>query len=325
MDMRRLGRTGLKVAPFCLGGNVFGWTADEQDSFAVLDAYVAGGGNFIDTANVYSRWAPGHAGGESETVIGNWLKSRGHRDQLVIATKVGLAMGDDPNDEGLSRRHILAAVDSSLRRLQTDYIDLYQAHYDDPDTPLDETMATFDDLVRQGKVRYVGASNYSAWRLTRALWESDRRKLARFDCLQPEYNLMAREGFERELGPLCRDQQVGVITYLSLAAGFLTGKYRPDRPLPATPRAARITQRYMNPRGFQVLAALDAVADRHGATVAQVALAWIMAQPGITAAIASATRAAQLQELLPATSLHLTDEDLLALAEASDWQDAEAT
>lgn len=321
MDMRRLGRTGLKIAPFCLGGNVFGWTANEQTSFEVLDAYVASGGNIIDTADSYSRWVPGHHGGESETIIGRWLKSRGHRDQLVIATKVGSVMGDGPNDKGLSRRHIMASVDASLRRLQTDYLDLYQAHFDDPDTPLDETMDAFDDLVRQGKVRYVGASNYRAWRLTRALWESDRQRLIRFDSVQPEYNLMVRKSYEQDLEPLVQDQQIGVITYFSLAAGFLTGKYRPDQPLPQSVRAAQIQKRYMNPHGFQVLEAIDQVAARHQATPAQIALAWVMARPSVTAAIASATSVSQMQDLLQAARLRLTPDDMARLDQASAWHD----
>jgi aryl-alcohol dehydrogenase-like predicted oxidoreductase len=320
MQLRRMGRTGLKVFPLCLGGNVFGWTADEAASFAVLDAYAAGGGNFIDTANIYANWVPGHSGGESESVLGRWMQARGNRDQIVLATKVGGDMGPGPNDGGLSRRHIMAAVDASLRRLQTDYIDLYQAHFDDGETPLDETMAAFDDLVRQGKVRYLGASNYRPWRLTKSLWESDRRGLARFDCLQPEYNLMSRAGFEADLEPLCLDQGLGVIPYYSLAAGFLTGKYRPNQPLPASPRARQIQQRYMNERGFAVLRSLDEVGLRHGATPAQVALAWLMARPGVTAPIASATTTAQVNDLLQATALTLTPEDVATLDRASAWE-----
>src|SRR5256886_8612914 len=229
MLMRKLGRSGLRVAALCLGGNTFGWTTDQKTSEAVLDAYIEAGGNFIDTADVYSRWVPGHAGGESETVLGTWMKARGNRRAGIIASKVMGPMGAGPNDTGLSRQHIVEGVEDSLRRLQTDFIDLYQAHWDDRDTPLEETLRAFDDLVGQGKVRYIGASNYHAWRLTRALWESDSHDYVRYESLQPKYNLVFRDEYERELEPLCLEQGVGVIPYSSLGSGFLSGKYRRDR------------------------------------------------------------------------------------------------
>jgi len=320
MEMRNLGRTGLKVAALCLGGNVFGWSSDETASREALDAYLDGGGNFIDTADIYSRWAEGHSGGESEAILGRWMEERGNRRQVVLATKAGGAMGDGPNDKGLSRAHLMAAVEDSLRRLRTDYIDLYQAHFDDPTTPLDETLRAFDDLVRQGKVRYIGASNYSAWRLTRALWESDRHGYVRFESLQPYYNLAGREDYERELEPLCRDQQIGVITYSSLASGFLSGKYRRDRPMPESARAGGVSRRFMNDRGFAVLDAVERVAQTHDATPSQVALAWLMARPGVTAPIAGANSAQQVKELLGAAELRLQPDDIAALDGASAWQ-----
>lgn len=313
MEMRTLGRTGLEVAPLCLGGNVFGWTADEAASFEVLDAYAAAGGNFIDSADVYARWAPGNQGGESELTLGRWMQARGNRSRVVIATKAGSAMGDGPNERGLGRQHIMAAVEASLRRLQTDYIDLYQAHIDDERTPLEETLRAFDDLVRQGKVRYVGASNYSAWRLTQALWTSDRRGYAPYVSVQPRYNLLYRDELERELAPACLALGVGVITYSALGSGFLTGKYRRGGPLPATARASSVEQRYFSERGWAVLDALLAVAEARGATPAQVALAWQLTKPAVTAPIASATSAAQIDEQLGALALKLTAEEVAAL------------
>ncbi|NWJ47639.1 MAG: aldo/keto reductase [Chloroflexi bacterium] len=318
--MRKLGRTGLKVAPICLGGNVFGWTIDEATSFKVLDTYVEEGGNFIDTADVYSAWVPGNSGGESEVILGNWMKAHNNRDKLIIATKVGNPMGKDPNRRGLSRRRIIEAVEESLKRLQTDYIDLYQSHIDDTDTPLNESLRAYDDLVTQGKVRYLGASNYSSWRLTRALWESDKHEYARYDCLQPVYHLMNRAEFERELEPLCLDQQVGVINYSSLASGFLTGKYRLGKDLPKTPRAVNIQARYMNEKGFALLEKMDKIAESHNATLAQIALAWLLARPVITAPIASATTVEQTRELMGAVSIKLEKEDLAELNAASAWK-----
>ncbi|HET9016308.1 MAG TPA: aldo/keto reductase, partial [Thermomicrobiaceae bacterium] len=317
-----LGRTGLKVAPLCLGGNVFGWTADEQASFAVLDAYVEGGGDFIDTADSYSRWVPGHTGGESETVVGKWLKARGNREQVVIVSKVGSVMGDNPRQRGLSRRWIMEAVEDSLRRLQTDYIDLYLNHWDDLDTEPEETMRAFDDLVEAGKVRYVGASNISGWRLMKSQWEADRHGWARYEALQPLYNLARREPFEREMEAVCRDQGLGVITYSSLASGFFSGKYRSGTALPGSARATGVQRGYMNEQGFRVLDAVDAVAANLHATPAQVALAWIMARPSITAPIASATTPAQVRELLGAAELKLDADAMRKLDQASAWQPA---
>jgi aryl-alcohol dehydrogenase-like predicted oxidoreductase len=322
MLMRKLGRTGLRVAALCLGGNTFGWTTDQKTSEAVLDAYLEAGGNFIDTADVYSRWAPGNKGGESEAALGTWTKARRNREAVVIATKVMGPMGPGPNDTGLSRQHIMQGVEASLRRLETDYIDLYQAHWDDRDTPLEETLRAFDDLVSQGKARYIGASNYHAWRVARALWESDKRGYVRYESLQPKYNLVFRDEYERELEPLCLEQGVGVIPYSSLGSGFLSGKYRRDAGLPATPRAAAVQKTYMTDRGFAVLAAVEKVAAGLGATPAQVALSWLAHRPGITAPIASATSVAQLKELVGGIDLRLDEEATATLDRASAWRDA---
>ncbi len=320
MLKRKLGRTDLLVTPLCLGGNVFGWTADESSSFAVLDAYIDGGGNFIDTADSYSAWLPGHVGGESESILGHWMSTRKNRSRVIIATKVGSRMGTAPNAQGLSRRYIMEEVEASLKRLQTDYIDLYQAHRDDPNTPLDETMAAFDDLVRQGKVRYVGASNYTAERLQEALQVSTQHNYVRYESFQPPYSLVNRADYERDIEPLCVEQGLGVITYSSLASGFLSGKYRPDKDVPSSPRAKGIQERYMNEEGFKILEQLDTVAAAHHATVSQVALAWIMARPSITAAIASATSVEQVRELLGAVELSLNEEDMASLDRVSAWR-----
>jgi aryl-alcohol dehydrogenase-like predicted oxidoreductase len=321
MLMRKLGRTGLRVSALCLGGNTFGWTTDQKASEAVLDAYVEAGGNFIDTADVYSRWAPGNKGGESETVLGTWMKARGNRHAVLMATKVMGPMGPGPNDTGLSRQHIVEGVEASLRRLQTDYIDLYQAHWDDRDTPLEETLRAFDDLVRQGKVRYIGASNYLAWRLTRALWESDKRGYVRYESIQPKYNLVFRDEYERELEPLCLEQGVGVIPYSSLGSGFLSGKYRRGQDLPPTARAGGVQKTYMTDRGFAVIEAVEKVGVAAGATAAQVSLSWLAHRPGITAPIASATSVAQLEELLGGIELQLDAEARATLDRASAWRD----
>ncbi len=320
MEPRTMGRTGLFVAPICLGGNVFGWTIDEPTSFKVLDAYVAGGGGFIDSADVYARWAPGNDGGESETVLGNWLRERGNRDKLIIATKGGSPMDDSPHMKGLSRRRIIAAVDASLKRLKTDYIDLYQSHQDDRNTPLEETLRAYSDLIQAGKIRYIGASNYSAWRLTRALWESERHNFPRYETIQPPYHLLNRADYERELEPLCQELGVGVITYSSLASGFLTGKYRRDGALPNSQRAGGVQQRFMNDRGFAILDAVEGVAKAHNATSTQIALAWILSRPGMTAPIASATSVEQVGELLGAAEITLSADDLTALDTASAWK-----
>jgi aryl-alcohol dehydrogenase-like predicted oxidoreductase len=322
MEIRKLGRSGLRVSALCLGGNTFGWTTEQKTSEAVLDAYVEAGGNFIDTADVYARWAPGNAGGESETALGTWMKARANRSAVVIATKVMAPMGPGPNDTGLSRQHVMEAVEASLRRLGTDYIDLYQAHWDDRETPLEETLRAFDDLVRQGKVRYIGASNYVAWRLTRALWESDKRGTVRYESLQPKYNLVFRDEYERELEPLCLAEGVAVIPYSSLGSGFLSGKYRRGGELPKTARAGGVQKAYMTDRGFAVLDAVEKVAGGAGATPAQVALSWLAHRPGITAPIASATSVAQLKELIGGIELKLDDASRAVLDQASAWREA---
>ncbi|MCC2547146.1 aldo/keto reductase [Hymenobacter sp. BT175] len=314
MQTRPLGNSGLQIAPLVLGGNVFGWTADEKTSFQVLDAFVAGGGNTIDTADGYSVWVPGHVGGESETIIGKWLRQRGGRDQVVIATKVGWEVNAE--NKGLAKDYILRAVEGSLKRLQTDYIDLYQSHKDDPTVPVAETLEAYAQLVQQGKVRVIGASNFTAARLRESLEASQKHGLPRYESLQPLYNLYDRAEFERELLPLCREQNIGVIPYYGLAAGFLTGKYRSEADLQKSARGGGVGQKYLNEKGLSILAALDTVGGRLGATPAQVALAWVMAQPGLTAPIASATSAEQLTELLKATELKLGAEDLDLLSRA---------
>ena len=317
MQTRRMGRTGLYVTPICFGGNVLGWTTDQQRSYDVLDTFVAGGGNFIDSADVYSRWAPGHVGGESERILGDWMQARNNRTNLIIATKVGMRMDDGPNGEGLSRYRIIKHVEDSLTRLKTDYIDLYQSHADDLNTPLDETLRAYDDLISSGKVRYIGASNFAAWRLTKALWVSDRHNLARYECVQPRYNLVMRADYERELEPMCISEGVGVISYSSLASGFFSGKYRAGQALPTSPRAGGVQANYMNERGFKILAAVDAVAKELNTTSGQVALAWIMARPGITAAIASGTTVDQVKDLTASAELVLPVAAIASLTEAS--------
>lgn len=314
MEKRRLGRSNLMVSPLCLGGNVFGWTADEPTSFKVLDAFMEAGCNFIDTADVYSRWVPGHEGGESETIIGKWMKARGNRDQLIIATKVGSEIG--PDKKGLSRARIMEAVDESLRRLQTTYIDLYQSHRDDLETPQEETLSAYGDLIASGKVRVIGASNFTAERLKEALAISARMGLPRYESLQPLYNLSDRAAFERDLEPVCRENGVGVIPYYALAAGFLTGKYRSEKDFGKSVRGANMAK-YLTDRGRRILTALDEVALHHGASPAQVAVAWLMAQPSITAPIASASRPEQLDDLIAATRLQLDKAALEHLGKAS--------
>jgi aryl-alcohol dehydrogenase-like predicted oxidoreductase len=314
MEKRRLGGSGIEIPPLVFGGNVFGWTADEATSFRLLDALVAAGFNAIDTADVYSVWARGHRGGESETVIGNWLKRRGRRDDVIIATKVGAPMGS--GDKGLSRAWIMQEVDASLQRLQTDVIDLYQAHRDDPDTPQEETAQAFAELVKQGKVRALGASNFSAARLQSALEVSRKLGVPRYESLQPHYNLVERPAYETELEPLCRAEGLGVINYYALAAGFLTGKYRSAADLSKSPRGGGV-RKYLSEHGFRVLTALDDVAARHGATPAQVALAWLIARPGVTAPIASATSLEQLHDILGAVELQLDTRDITTLDTAS--------
>lgn len=317
MEARKIGGSDLEVAPLALGGNVFGWTIDEATSFQLLDAFVAAGFNFIDTADVYSRWAPGHQGGESETILGKWFRQSGKRDQIVLATKVGMEMG--PGKKGTSKAYILQAVEDSLKRLQTDRIDLYQTHKDeDQETPLEETLEAYDILIKQGKVRVIGASNYTAERLAEALKISAEKGLPRYQCLQPHYNLMERERFEKDLEPLCVKENIGVIPYYSLAGGFLTGKYRSEADLSKSVRGGHVKQfHYLKGRGPKVLEALDAVAARTSSNPARVAIAWLMAQPSVTAPIASATNLDQLNDLIAATRLKLDDEALALLNEAS--------
>ncbi len=319
MQRRKLGRSELEVTPLFLGGNVFGWTIDDAASFAVLDAYLDAGGNSIDTADVYSTWVPGHSGGESEAVIGRWMKARGNRHRVIIATKVGSQMGS--GKQGLSRQHILESIEDSLKRLQTDYIDLYQSHRDDADTPLEETLQTFDELVRQGKVRAIGASNYTAPRLAEALRISEQHKYVRYASVQPFYNLVERQSYEELLEPLIKAQEIGVIPYSSLASGFLSGKYQPGQALPQTARAQGVQRRYMNERGFRVLKVVERLAQAEQATPSQVALAWLIARPGITAPIASATSVEQVRELINAVELKLSTAEIEMLNNASSGLD----
>lgn len=321
MEYRRLGRTGLKVSTICLGTMQFGWTAGEADSFAVMDRALELGCNFFDTADIYSAWYGDNKGGESETIIGNWLAA-GHvrRQDLILATKVRGKMGDGPNDQGLSRQHILNGVAESLERLQTDYIDLYQVHWPDEETPLDETLQALDDLVRAGMARYIGCSNYPAWLLAKSLWISDAQGIARFDSLQPHYNLLHRAEFERELQPLCLDQGIGVIPYSPLAAGFLTGKYRRDAPLPESARAEGVQRRYMNERGFSAVDKLEEIGAAHEATIAQTAIAWVLANEAVTSAIIGANTVAQLEDTMKGAEIRLSAEEKETLDELTAWK-----
>jgi aryl-alcohol dehydrogenase-like predicted oxidoreductase len=319
MELRRLGRSDILVPPLCFGGNVFGWTADEATSFRLLDGLVEAGFGFIDTADVYSRWADGHAGGESETIIGNWMKARGNRAKIVLATKVG-------GDMGLGKRclkpdYIRSAVEASLKRLQTDYIDLYQSHWDDPDTPFEDVLDTYEELIKAGKVRLIGASNLSPARLFEALAVATREKLPRYETFQPEYNVYDRAGYENELEPICSGNGLGVITYFSLAAGFLTGKYRSPADAQKSVRGRAAVDKYLNERGRRILAALDVVSAAHGVSPAQVALAWVMARPSVTSAIASASKVEQLGDLLAAAELRLTNSEISRLDAASAWKE----
>lgn len=318
MQQRQLGRSGLSVPPLAFGGNVFGWTVNEADAFSLLDAMVDAGLNFIDTADVYSRWAPGNRGGESEVIIGKWLAKSGKRDKVVIATKVGSEMG--PGAKGLSPHYIARAVDDSLARLQTDYIDLYQSHRDDADTPLIDTLAAYGKLRERGKIRAIGASNFSPARLSEALILSERNNLPRYEAIQPEYNLYAREPYESGLQAVVTAQGLGTINYRALASGFLSGKYRAASDAGKSVRGKKIVDTYLNERGLHILAALDQAAEATGATQAQVALAWTMAQPGIVAPIASATSLAQLDDLVKAAYLNLPSDILHKLDEASAWR-----
>jgi aryl-alcohol dehydrogenase-like predicted oxidoreductase len=314
MDKRKLGNTSFEVAPLAFGGNVFGWTADAATSFKLLDAFVDAGFNLIDTADSYSRWVKGHEGGESETIIGRWLAQRKNHDDVIIATKVGSDMGR--GHKILRKDYILQAAEASLRRLRVDCIDLYQSHWDDENTPLEETLGAYEQLLRQGKVKAIGASNLTAPRLLQALEASRTKGLPRYATLQPHYNLYERSSFEGELQALCMREGVGVITYFSLAAGFLTGKYRSETDFGKSARGPGM-KKFLNPRGMKILEALDEVARQYSATPAQISLAWLMTRPGVTAPIASATSLDQLREILGATALKLDAEAVAALERAS--------
>ncbi|TIX26858.1 aldo/keto reductase [Mesorhizobium sp.] len=314
MQKRRLGRTDLSIAPLVLGGNVFGWTADEKTSFDLLDRFVGAGFNAVDTADSYSRWVSGHEGGESETIIGKWMKDRGNRDTVVVITKVGSDMGQGHKD--LSAAYIERAVDASLKRLQTEFIDLYLSHWPDPTTPYEETLGAYEKLLAKGKIRYAGCSNLDAAQLRAALDVASLRSLPRYEVLQPEYNLYDRSSFDGPLSDLCVAEDIGVITYFSLAEGFLSGKYRSEADLGQSPRGGGVKD-YLNARGMRILAALDAVSARHSAKQAEVALAWAIARPGVTAPIASATKPEQMDSLIKAASLKLTADDMAELDKAS--------
>ncbi len=314
MKSRALGKTGIQIAPLVLGGNVFGWTVDESRSFALLDQAAAAGLNTIDTADSYSSWVPGNTGGESETILGKWLRRTGRRDTTVVITKVGSAVG--PYKKDLTAKHILAAAEDSLRRLQTDRIDVYFSHWPDPSTPLEETLGAYQALISQGKVRAIGASNYNAQQLQDALSTASRASLPPYTVVQPEYNLYQRTGFEGALRDVCVREGLGVITYFSLASGFLTGKYRSKADLARSPRGQMI-EKYLDARGMRILGALDSIAAAHGAKPGEVALAWLMRQPGVTAPIASATSGEQMESLVRATQVNLSASDLRALSDAS--------
>lgn len=315
MQKRPLGTSGLEVYPLCFGGNVFGWTIDRAQSFPLLDAFVDAGFNFVDTADVYSVWKPGNAGGESETIIGEWFKQSGKRDKIILATKVGMAMS--PEKKGLSEKHIMQSVEDSLKRLQTDYIDLYQSHTDDEIVPLQETLGAYQKLLEQGKIRAIGASNYTGARLAEAVKLAKANNLPVYQSLQPEYNLYDRQKFESDLAPVCLKEGIGVISYYSLARGFLSGKYRTENDLGKSTRGDSVQKNYFNERGFRILNALDAVAAQSSATQAQVALAWLMTRPGITAPIASATNLDQLDDMIKAAQLKLSEDALDKLEHAS--------
>jgi aryl-alcohol dehydrogenase-like predicted oxidoreductase len=317
MELRALGRTGMRTPPLAFGGNVFGWTADEKTSHALLDAYVDAGFNLVDTADVYSTWVPGHAGGESETIIGRWIATRGQRDRLLIATKVGKPMG--AGNRGLSAAYIARAVDASLRRLNTDYIDLYQSHDFDPDTPLEETLGAFARLIDAGKVRWIGASNHSAAQFAQALDVSKELNLPRYRTLQPLYNLYDRAAFEGELAALCAREDIGVISYYALASGFLTGKYRSADPEgQSSPRAAGAAK-YATDAGLRIIDTLEQIGDAHGASIAATSLAWLRAQPTVVAPIASARTVEQVPDLLAGARLELTADEVEALDRVSAW------
>jgi len=314
MKKRTLGKTGLEIAPLVFGGNVFGWTVDQAASFKLLNAFFAAGFNSVDTADVYSKWVPGHKGGESEIIIGEWMKRSGNRNQIIVATKVGMDMGD--GKKGLSKSHILRSAEDSLRRLQTDYIDLYQSHIDDPDTPLEETLGSYAQLIQQGKVRAIGASNHKGERLAAALETSRKSGLPAYQTLQPNYSLIERAEYESNLEPVCEKEGLGVINYFPLAGGFLTGKYRSEKDAAGKPRARNVTK-YLNERGFKIVGALEQVAKKYNATPARISLAWLLARPSITAPIVSATTLEQLSDLISSVDLALDSESIEFLNQAS--------
>lgn len=319
MDYRKLGNSGLKVARICLGTMQFGWTADEKTSFEVMDAYADAGGNFIDTADIYSAWVEGNPGGVSEEIIGRWMKARGNRHLMVVATKFNGRLWPGPNGDGLSRGHVMKAVDDSLRRLQSDFIDLYQTHWPHLDTPQEETLRALDDLVKMGKVRYIGCSNEPAWRLMKALWISDRHNLNRFVSLQPPYSLVRRADFEREMEAAVLDQGVGVIPYSPLQGGFLTGKYRRGQ----TPDGTRAEglKRYFTERNYDLIELLEQIGKARNASVTQVSLAWMLQRPAITSPIIGANTTAQLQDILGSLQVKLSEEDVKAIDETSKWNE----
>ena len=315
MKYRTLGKTGLKVSPLCLGTMQFGWTADEKRSFEIMDAYAEAGGNFLDTADIYSNWFRGNPGGVSETIIGRWMKARGNRLQTIVATKARGRMWAGPNGEGLSRSHLLRAAEDSLRRLDTDYIDLYQTHWPDDDTPLEETLRALDDLVTQGKVRYIGCSNEPAWHLCKALWISDKYRLSHFVSTQPHYSLVNRGEYENELEDLCLDQGIAVIPYSPLEGGFLTGKYRRGQ----TPKSVRAQglRKYFTKKNFKLIDLLEERGKAHSATVTQMVLAWLLHRPSITAPIIGANSLDQLEDIFGCLDVKLTPEDFTSIDEAS--------
>lgn len=312
MKIKQLGNSDLKLAPLVLGGNVFGWTVNQEEGFKILDAFIDSGFNMIDTADVYSRWVPGNSGGESEAIIGNWLTQSGKRDKVLLATKVGMDMGE--GRKGLSPSHIVTSVEASLKRLKTDYIDLYFSHSDDPSTPLEESLSAYDKLIKAGKVRVIGASNYSSSRLKESLKISQTHNLPRYEALQPHYNLCERALFENELEKTCLENKIGVVSYYSLASGFLTGKYRSKADINKSQRGGGV-QKYLNDKGLSLLSVLDDLATKHKATPAQIALAWLMAKPSVTAPIASASSLKQLSDIMKAANLNLEKNDLRQLDE----------
>jgi len=314
MNKRKLGKTGIEIAPLVFGGNVFGWTVDEAMSFNLLDAFAEAGFNSVDTADAYSKWVPSHVGGESEKILGAWMKRNGNRNKIVVATKVGMDMGD--GKKGLSKSHILRSAEDSLKRLQTDYIDLYQSHIDDPDTPFEETLEAYAELIRQGKVRAIGASNHKGERLAAALAVSKKSGLPAYQTLQPNYSLIERAEYESDLEPICEREGLGVINYFPLAGGFLTGKYRTEADLAGKARARNVTK-YLNERGLKIIGALDQVAKKYNATPARISLAWLLARPSVTAPIVSATNLDQLKDLIPSVDLTLDKESIEYLNRAS--------